>query len=223
MEHMKLAILLPGYLDSPDYLHLKVFEKRLPALGYKVIRLDPCDLWSGGDTKNYTATNYLNHIRRVLDSESQHTYEEIVLIGHSFGGFISIIAGNKFPEVDKVVSLCPPSVMDGGLSKTLKNGFRISKRALPEKPDQLREFAIPVSFYDDAKQYSAVDSVKELHKPLMIFIGLEDTVVSPADTEKIITASHNPYVVRKEGIGHDFRMSEDESMTVMNEIENFLK
>jgi hypothetical protein len=33
---MKLAILLPGYLDSPDYLHMSVFSKRLIELGFEV-------------------------------------------------------------------------------------------------------------------------------------------------------------------------------------------
>ena len=40
---MKLALLLPGYLDSPDYLHMKIFEKGLKGLGYTTERLDP--LW----------------------------------------------------------------------------------------------------------------------------------------------------------------------------------
>ncbi len=38
---MKLALLLPGFLDSPDYLHLTTIEKGLQALGYTVVRLDP--------------------------------------------------------------------------------------------------------------------------------------------------------------------------------------
>lgn len=31
---MKVALLLPGYLDSPDYLHMQTFSKRLSELGY---------------------------------------------------------------------------------------------------------------------------------------------------------------------------------------------
>ena len=60
---MKLALLLPGYLDSPDYLHMKTFEKGLKKLGYTTERLDPCDLWKTGDVKNYTITNYLKQIQ----------------------------------------------------------------------------------------------------------------------------------------------------------------
>jgi hypothetical protein len=38
---MKVALLLPGYLDSPDYLHMMTFENMLKELGFVVERLDP--------------------------------------------------------------------------------------------------------------------------------------------------------------------------------------
>jgi len=219
---MKLALLLPGYLDSPDYLHLVTFEKRLKELGYTVERLDACNLWQTGNVDNYSITNFLQQIKDRIDFYKNQNPEEILLLGHSNGAFTAIIAGSKFSEVTKIIALCSPPDKNGSEIKW-KNGFRISKRDLPDNSNKYREFAIPVSYLKDAVQYSAVNEVKNIHKSLMIFIGLDDQVVPPSETEEIITAANNPYTVRLEGIGHDFRMSEDQTNRVADEIVKFLK
>lgn len=219
---MKLALLLPGYLDSPDYFHLVTFEKRLKKLGYTVERLDVCNLWQTGDVDNYSITNFLQQIKGRIDFYKNQNPEEILLLGHSNGGFTAIVAGSKFPEVTTIIALCPPPDKAGSEIKW-KNGLRVSKRDLPNSPNEFREFAIPVSYLKDAIQYSAVDEVKNIHKPLMIFIGLDDQVVPPFETEEIIATASNPYVVKLEGIGHDFRNSEEQTNRVADEIVKFIK
>ena len=99
---MKLALLLPGYLDSPDYLHMKVFEKRLIELGYTVERLDACDLWITKDTSNYTITNFVKQIKGRVDYYKSQSPEEIVLIGHSMGGLLIRGYLSDYPGDDRV-------------------------------------------------------------------------------------------------------------------------
>lgn len=219
---MKLVLLLPGYLDSPDYLHLIIFEKRLQELGYTVERLDACNLWQVGDVASYSITNFLKQIKDRIDFYKNQNPDEILLLGHSNGGFTAIVAGSKFPEVTKIIALCPPPDKTGSEIKW-KNGLRVSKRDLPNNQNKFREFSIPISYLKDALQYSAVDAAKNIKKPLMIFIGLDDQVVPPSETEEIISATNNPYVVRLEGIGHDFRKSEEQTTRVADEITKFLK
>ena len=60
---MKLAILLPSFLDSPDYLNMVTFEKWFTGLGYTTERLDACDLWKTGDVANYSMTNLLTQTK----------------------------------------------------------------------------------------------------------------------------------------------------------------
>jgi len=219
---MKLALLLPGYLDSPDYFHLVTFEKRLKKLGYTVERLDACNLWQTGDINNYSITNFLQQIKNRIDFYKNQNPDEILLLGHSNGGFAAIIAGNKFSEVTQIIALCPPPDKTGSEVKW-KDGLRVSKRDLPNNPNEFRDFAIPISYLKDAIRYSAVDEVKNINKPLMIFIGLDDQVVPPSETEEIVDAANNPYVVRLEGVGHDFRKSEEQINRVADEIVKFLK
>jgi pimeloyl-ACP methyl ester carboxylesterase len=200
---------------------LVTFEKRLKELGYTVERLDVCNLWKTGDVQNYTITNFIKQIKERVDFYKNQNPEDIVLIGHSNGAFTSIVAGSRIPEVTKIVALCPPPDKEGSEHKWV-NGVRVSKRDLPSDPTKFREFAIPDTHIKDAIQYSAVQDVKEIHKPIMIFIALDDTVVKPEWTEEIVSNANNPYVVRQPGMGHDFRQSQKECDTVMVEIEKFL-
>jgi esterase/lipase len=219
---MKLALLLPGFLDSPDYLHMKTFDKRLQELGYTTERLDPCNLWKTDDINTYSLTNYIKQIKeRVLAYKKQNP-EEVVLVGHSAGGFTSIIAGSRIAEVTKIVSLCSPADRIKSAEKWKGKEFAHSERDLPENPEKFRAFDVPYSFAQDGFQYSAIEEVKHIHKPLMIFIALDDTIVPPELTEKIVANAHNPYVIRQKNMGHNFRHSQKECDIVMKEIEKFL-
>jgi len=219
---MKLALLLPGYLDSPDYLHMRVFEKRLIELGYTIERLDPCNLWKTGDVGNYSITNYLKQIKQRIDHYKTNSPTEIVVIGHSLGGFTSILAGSLFPDITKIVALCPPASIDNLGEKWEGKPFRVSKRNLPTDGSKYREFNVPLTFVDDARKYSAIEAIHKINIPLMIFIALSDTSVLPKETETLVSETNNPYVVRQKNMGHDFRQSEIECNTVMAEIEKFL-
>lgn len=219
---MKVALLLPGYLDSPDYLHMMTFEKGLMDLGYKVERIDSCNLWKTGDANNYTLSNILKQLKERVDYFRNKNAEEILLVGHSMGALTVIIAGSRFKEVSRIVSLCPPSDRKRSAHKWSKGKARISKRDFPDNPNKFREFAIPYSYLEDALKYSAVDEVKTIRKPLMVFIALEDTVVPPSETEIIVKNANNPHVIRQPGMGHDFRHSKKQCKIVMSHIEKFL-
>lgn len=220
---MKLALLLPGYLGSPEYFHMKFFDKRLSELGYTVERLDLCNLWETGNVDDYSVTNSLKHVEDRVAFYKEKNPEEIVLIGHSMGAFTAIIAGNRMSAVDKIVALSSPADRKSSAKKWVNGGPRVSVRELPEDPKSQRTFAIPYSYVQDASQYSAAEEVKKMNKPLMIFIGLDDTEVPPELTEKIVANANNPHVVRQPGIGHSFRRSPADCHTVMEKIEEFLK
>ncbi|NTU46514.1 alpha/beta hydrolase [Candidatus Roizmanbacteria bacterium] len=219
---MKLALLLPGYLDSPDYLHMKIFEKGLKELGYTVERIDPCSLWENGDVNHYTISNYIKQVKEKIESYENNNFEEIILIGHSMGGFTAILAGCKIPQVTKIIALCPPSTLEDSAKKWNDQGVRHSKRDLPDNPNQFRVFDIPYAFVEDGLHYSALEAVKHIHKPLMILIALNDTVVLPEKTEVIVKNADRPYVVRQPNMGHNFRHSEEQCSLVMDEIKKFL-
>lgn len=218
---MKTAILLPGFLDSKDYTHMVRIVEMLEGGGYSTIRLDPCDLWETGNVARYNVTNYLNDIKKTVEGVPRG---EIVLIGHSLGGYLAILAGSAFERVTTVISLCSPDNLETLVAeKWEKTGVRISTRDLPNDKSKSRKFSLPYSFVSDAAKYSALEAIRNLNKPLMLFIALEDTSVLPETTEKLVEAAKTPYVVRQEGIGHNFRHSEEETAVVVDRIKKFLE
>ncbi|NTU46509.1 alpha/beta hydrolase [Candidatus Roizmanbacteria bacterium] len=84
------------------------------------------------------------------------------------------------------------------------------------------DFDIPYAFAEDSLQYSAREEVKNIHKPIMIFIGLNDTVVPPDTTEEIVKNAHNPYIVKLPNVGHDFRHVQGQCEDIGDEIVKFL-
>jgi len=220
---MKLALLLPGYLDSPDYLHLKLFAEKLQQLGYTVERLDACHLWETGKVEDYTITNFIQQIRERVEFYKDQKPEEVLLLGHSLGGFTSIVAGNRITQVTGIIALCPPPDRIGPSLRWEENKPRHSERDLPDNPEQLRSFDIPYTFVIDGLQYSAAQEVRNIHKPLMIFIALGDKSIPPDDTEKIVASANDPFVVRQQDMGHDFRRSPEQCEVVWRAIEGFLK
>lgn len=219
---MKLALLLPGYVDSPDYLDMLIFEKRLKSIGYTVKRVDLCGLWKTGNSNNYNLTNCLKSVKDIIDFYNSQNPEEVVVIGHSFGGAVAVMAGYKYPQVTKVIGLCPALSFDNSNLKWDESSIRHSKRDLPNNPSEFREFDIPISFVEDRNNYSMSDALKNLQKPLMVLIGMKDEKVLPIDTENALKDANNPYVVRMENMGHDFRRSESDSNQVADQIEKFL-
>lgn len=220
---MIVALLLPGYLDSPDYLHLKTFDKRLTELGYTVERLDLGRLWETGDATEYTISKFIEQIeKRALFYATQNP-EEIILVGHSRGAFTAIIAGSRIKDINRIVALCPPPDIKSYVKKWVNKGTRTSKRDLPDNPSEYREFSIPYKYVEDSLKYSAIGEVKTLHKPLMILIAQDDAVVPPELTEQIVNAANSPHVVRQPNMGHDFRNSQAQCDLVMRKIEIFLE
>lgn len=219
---LKVALLLPGYLDSPDYLHMLTFERGLQKLGYTVERLDPCHLWETGNVADYTISNFLQQIRARVEFYAQQQAEEIVLLGHSNGAFTSILAAARLPQVTKVIALCPPPDKQESARKWVGQRPRVSKRDLPDNPAEFREFAIPATHIEDALPYSAVEDVQKIDVPVMILITLDDVVVPPELTEKIVASARDPHVVRLAEMGHDFRHSQAQCDLVMAEIKAFL-
>ena len=220
----KLALLLPGFLDSPDYLHMNIFSDELKLMNYDVIKIDPCNLWkSKGNINNYTITNYIQQIRDIVQSVNKN-YSEILLIGHSMGGFVAIISATLIDYVTKVVALCPPAELDIITQhKWNSDGFRISKRDLPEDKTRFVKFIVPISFAKDASKYSAIKSARKLHIPLIIIICNKDKVVNPLETKRIcIPGKENIKLIRIDKLGHDFRLNRNETITVWREIANYI-
>lgn len=217
---MKLALLLPGYLESADYRHLVVIDEELSRMGYEVKRVDPCLLWTTGDVAGYTLTSYIKQIKEIVDSCEKDEYGEIVLIGHSLGAAVAIIVGADDIRVTKVVCLSPAVVLDKSREKWGETGIRCSRKDLPNDPSAFREFCIPLSHLDDRKQHSVTDALLGLAIPIMFLFGSDDPTAD--EIKKVADNYKVSRVVKIENMSHDFRQSQDLCNRVAGEVKRFL-
>lgn len=216
-----LAILCPGFLDSKDYPHLVQLADSLTGLGYTAVRFDPTGTWeSDGDIADYTNTQYLADVKSVLEYMATiNTYTFVLLGGHSRGGQISILYAAQDPRISAVLAIMPSS------GKTFTNkrrtifkeqGFKTSKRDLPNNKEQYREFRVPYSHVEDRDKYNVMEEVKKVRVPILFFAGEKDDLVLPEDVRLLFINANEPkQFTLLEGLGHDYRLNEEE-ITIVN-------
>lgn len=216
---MKLALLLPGYIESPDYHHLVVIDNYLQKSGYTTVRVDACHLWQTGDGSRYSTTGYIKQVEEIISSYVPQKPTEIVLVGHSLGTLVAAYLANNRNEVSKIVCLSPPIALDRSDHKWV-NGFRVSQKDLPSNSNQFREFSVPDSFISDRKQYSLLDSLNNNHKPILIIVGTEDPSLS--EVRSAVVKLNITNFIEVPDMGHDFRQSDDLCRLVASQIVDFL-
>lgn len=230
----KLAILLPGFLDSKDYPHLTALGQELSALGFTAVRFDPTGIWeSGGKTKNYTVTQYLKDIDEVVSfmrKQNKKKYDKTIILGHSLGGMMAILYGVYNQDINAVIGTMPPSsqISPKDFQETLKEWqkekIKVSYRVLPDDESKKKKYEVPYSYIEDSRKYDVRRVVSSFKKPLLLIAGELDDKISPQEIKEIFKRANQPkkFIILK-GVKHDYRLNKKEIKTVNDCIEGFLK
>lgn len=216
-ETGKLAILCSGFLDSKDYAHLVGLADALAGEGYVAVRFDATGIWeSEGDISEYTTTQYLEDIKNVLEFMlSRSDYGHILLGGHSRGGMVSIIYASGDPRISAVLGIMPSpggkETSDEKKEKWRKDGFKISTRDVPGDEEKTVEFKVPFAHVEDKEKYDAIEKVKEVKVPVILFAGEKDDVILPEWVRMIYDNANEPKkFILIPGIDHDYRHNDSE-------------
>ena len=181
----RLALLLPGYLDTKDYPDMRRAAEYLADRGYYAVSFDAPGTWeSGGDIADYTISNYLRAVDEVI---AHFGNRPTLLMGKSMGGLVAQLAAARNTHVVATVAVVSPpkvaSEQDGQLQAVGKpaaawqsSGTAHSERDLPGDPAQFRTFDVPYSFVEDASQYDTTSAVTELHIPKLFIAAEHDTL-----------------------------------------------
>lgn len=183
----KLAIILPGRLDTKDYECFDSHLDCLANLGYYSISIDPPFTWdSPGDINLYTTTNYIQSVSELIEYFGNR---ETILFGHSRGGLVANIVGSNNPFVEGIITVNSSfGIPEIPASSEIKNGIYVSLRDLPpgiEKTAKQRRFEIPMSYFEDGKKYSGIEELKKCFKAKMMFYGKNDSNNSIEKVRKI--------------------------------------
>lgn len=227
MSH-KLAILIPGFLDSPDYPHLVKLDQDLTRLGYEVVRITPTGTWElNADISQYSITQTLKDVEAII---SQHSDKQIIIGGHSLGGQISLLFTAKHPFVAATISIMGassfirPENYQDRVIEWKKLPYKSIIRDLPEDSTKNREFKLPYSFVKDTLKHNVLNVIKNVIQPTLFVVGEKDILVTPTHTQQIYTQANQPKkLVIIKNIDHEYRHRPKEIKLVNQEVVNFLK
>jgi pimeloyl-ACP methyl ester carboxylesterase len=93
----KLALVLPGFLDTKDHPHMRSHVEFLATQGFYALSFDPPGTWgSGGGIADYTMTNWLAAIEELIAHfGSRPTF----VMGTSRGGAMAMLAAISNPHI----------------------------------------------------------------------------------------------------------------------------
>jgi len=119
--------LLPGRLDTKDYVNFASHLEYLASKGFYTIAFDPPGTWeSPGGIGLFTTTNYLKAVNELIE---YYGGKPTLLMGHSRGGNVAVLASMN-PHVIGVI-LVMSSYTAPTSPESIENGVHMSYRDFP--------------------------------------------------------------------------------------------
>lgn len=209
----KLAIVCPGLLDPKHYPHLKGHVDYLADRGFIALSFDPPGTWgSEGSINDYTMTNYVKAIDEII---AYFGSKPTLVLGHSFGGTVSMLAAINNPYVKAFAAIMsPPSLtmahaIDKTMDKWQKEGTRTSYRNIEQGSTEKKRFDLPYTFIEDVKKHNALDGLRRTKKPKLFIAGDKDDAVEPEVVQETHEVSAGPkelYILKSD---HNYRYHPD--------------
>lgn len=204
----KLAVCLPGTLDTKDYVCFPSHLDYLASKGFFAVSFDPPGTWdSPGGINLFTTTNYIKAVNEVIEYFGN---KQTLLLGHSRGGQVAMLAGTPSNYVAGLVLInasYSPSTLPS--SETIQAGVVTKFRDLP--PGEIRtkeknKFLLPVNFFRDGEQYDSAQALRSCTKPKLIFYSTNDEFMEPEEVKEIYKSLPEPKMIHKLSCAHDYRL-----------------
>jgi pimeloyl-ACP methyl ester carboxylesterase len=220
----RVALVLPGRLDTKDYACFDSHLERLASQGFYAVAFDPPGTWnSPGGIELFTTTNYIKAVNELIKYFGN---KPTFLLGHSRGGAIAILAGTPNPLVIGIAVIMSTYGAPTSPSKqALISKVELSYRDLPpgtEKTNQQKEFALPLSYFKDGEKYNVVEVLKSCTKPKLLFYGTDDEFTQPDKVIELFNIIPQPKIIHELKSNHDYRYHPKIIEEVNNLVGDFL-
>ena len=209
-EHAeKLALVLPGKLDTKDYAHMRSHVEYLAGKGFFALSFDPPGTWeSEGTINDYTMTNYLKAIDEVIE---YYGNKPTLLVGHSRGASMAVIAGLRNQYVTAFAPIFCSLRANGSWPPSdpqwKEKGYEISMRDLPPGGgEEVKEFRLPYAFYEDQLKYTITEDLKKSTKPKLFIVGTHDAIAKPEGVKELFALAAEPKEIYEINSDHDYRL-----------------
>ena len=208
--------------------YLKMLAEGLQQNGISTFRYDKRGVGkSVGDLKGGNEIKFSDYINDVISIikhfKDLKKFREVVVIGHSEGALIGMIASQSIADrfisvagagedyltlIERQLSIQPPFVrsMSEPIIEKLKN-----KKLVDSVPPLLNSlFRSDVqSYLIDASSFDPVEEISKLNMPILIIQGSTDIQIDVSDALILHKAAKNSRLEIIEGMNHVFRQASD--------------
>ena len=208
--------------------YLKMLAEGLQQSGISTFRYDKRGVGkSVGDLKGSNEIKFSDYINDVVSIikhfKKSKKFKELVVIGHSEGALIGMIASQSIADrfisvagagedyltlIERQLSIQPPFVrsMSEPIIEKLKN-----KKLVDSVPPLLNSLfrADVQSYLIDASSYDPVEEISKLNIPILIIQGSNDIQIQVSDALILHKAAKNSRLEIIDGMNHVFRQASD--------------
>jgi pimeloyl-ACP methyl ester carboxylesterase len=224
-EKYPAIILVPGFgVTKEEYGLFDSLAESLSKEGFLVYRFD----FSGcGESEgDYSETSLsklksdLSNIIEFVKSQLKADSSKIGILGQSFGSSVVVAIEPKVKCLVLTGSIAHPKEVlsrlfgsgynPDGISTRIKSNGRVTKM----KP----------GFWKDFENYRLLDSIKQIHCPILFINGGEDGSVPVSEAEEYFAKANPPkQKILIDGANHNFRNRQDEvGKVVLNWFKKYL-
>ena len=203
----RLALLLPGRLDTKDYANFVSHSEYLEKLGYLVVAIDPPGTWeSPGNLEDYTTSLYIQTVNELIEFFGNRP---TLLLGHSRGGATSILSSGN-PAVCALVLVnsaygnpSPPDL------EILENGKLPEFRDIPpgnvRTKEQIR-YDMSMKYFEDGPKHNPIQALNSFKGPKLIIHASEDEFKTIEKVKEIYENASKPKSFLEINCKHDYRL-----------------
>ncbi len=233
-QSKKFVVLMPGFLDSKDYPHLKELGKKLAENDWLAIGFDALGVWeSKAPIELYSMTNWLSELEQLIAwSKKQYpSIQTVVLMGHSMGGKLSLHYAATHPEIKAIVSIMGgPDFVRAETYQRRKAQWKsewihTSRRDAPEDPQRVVEFALPFIFVEDSEKHILSKICTQISSPTLLIAAQDDQIVPAIQMKEISKMLPDDRVELTvfPNMTHDYRKTPTDIVRVNQAILHFLE
>ncbi|MFV0574024.1 MAG: alpha/beta fold hydrolase [Vibrio sp.] len=187
------ALFAHCFTCTKDSVSASRIARTLAEQGIAVLRFDFTGLGnSEGDFANSNFSANLNDLVYAAEFLRKNYSAPDFLIGHSLGGTAMLAVADKIPKAKAIVTIGSPAEPEHVLKQFAGSIDEIVEQGYKEIDLAGRPFTIQKQFIDDLKEYSLVERIGKLRKPLLIFHSPIDTTVSVEQAKLIYNAAKHP-------------------------------
>lgn len=204
----KLAILIPGRLDTKDYINFISHLEFLSQRGFFTVAFDHPGTWESPGDDEYTTTNYIKVVNELIEYFGN---KPTLLVGHSRGGAVTALVGASNPNVIGITminaSYGPPSPPN---SDEIQDGYLLEHRDIPPGDritDEQREFHLSLDYFKDGEQYDPTTALKSFTKPKLLIHATEDEWEELDNVKDVFDIIPEPKMFYELNGKHDYRRS----------------